>query len=74
MFWGTVVSDSCDPLDCSPPGSSVHGTLQASDLLKLLWAFDLDHLSSHTWLLLALNQEDTPTQVSHSLVLKLTYG
>ncbi|KAI4560995.1 hypothetical protein MJG53_017624 [Ovis ammon polii x Ovis aries] len=33
------------------------------------WAFDLDHLSSHTWLLLALNQEDTPTQVSHSLVL-----
>ena len=22
----------CDPLDCSPPGSSVHGTLQASTL------------------------------------------
>ena len=24
-----VVSDSCDPMDCSPPGSSVHGILQA---------------------------------------------
>ena len=23
------MSDSCDPMDCSPPGSSVHGTLQA---------------------------------------------
>ena len=25
----TVVSNSLQPLDCSPPGSSVHGTLQA---------------------------------------------
>ena len=25
----SVMSDSCDPLDCSPPGSSVHGILQA---------------------------------------------
>ena len=24
-----VMSDSCDPMDCSPPGSSVHGILQA---------------------------------------------
>ena len=23
------MSDSCDPIDCSPPGSSVHGILQA---------------------------------------------
>ena len=23
------MSDSCDPMDCSPPGSSVHGTSQA---------------------------------------------
>ena len=28
--WGTsVVSDSLQPMDCSPPGSSVHGILQA---------------------------------------------
>ena len=26
---GQVLSDSCDPTDCSPPGSSVHGILQA---------------------------------------------
>ena len=25
----SVVSDSCNPMDCSPPGSSVHGILQA---------------------------------------------
>ena len=28
-FSHQVVSDSCDPMDCSPPGSSVHGILQA---------------------------------------------
>ena len=22
---GFIMSDSCDPVDCSPPGSSVHG-------------------------------------------------
>ena len=27
--WKSVVSDSCDPMDCSPPGSSVRGILQA---------------------------------------------
>ena len=25
QFSPSVVSDSCDPMDCSPPGSSVHG-------------------------------------------------
>ena len=28
-FSRQVVSESCDPVDCSPPGSSVHGILQA---------------------------------------------
>ena len=28
-FSHSVVSNSCDPMDCSPPGSSVHGILQA---------------------------------------------
>ena len=27
--WLQVMSDSWDPMDCSPPGSSVHGILQA---------------------------------------------
>ena len=26
------MSDSCDPMDCSPPDSSVHGILQAGIL------------------------------------------
>ena len=28
-FTHSVMSDSCDPMDCSPPGSSVHGIFQA---------------------------------------------
>ena len=28
-FSPSVVSNSCDPMDCSPPGSSVHGIFQA---------------------------------------------
>ena len=28
-FNHSVVSDCCDAMDCSPPGSSVHGILQA---------------------------------------------
>ena len=28
-FSHSVVSDSCDPMDCSPPGSSVQGVSQA---------------------------------------------
>ena len=28
----SVVSNSCDPVDCSPPGSSAHGILQARRL------------------------------------------
>ena len=28
-FSRLVVSDSCDPVDCSPPGFSVHGNSQA---------------------------------------------
>ena len=29
LLSGSVVSDSSDPMDCSPPGSSIHGILQA---------------------------------------------
>ena len=32
MFLFMGMSDSCDPMDCSLPGSSVHGILQASIL------------------------------------------
>ena len=36
VFGGVLVTQSCptlcDPMDCSPPGSSVHGILQAGIL------------------------------------------
>ena len=32
LFSGSVMSDSCDPVDRSPPGSPVHGVLQARTL------------------------------------------
>ena len=31
-FSHSVMSDSCDSMDCTPPGSSVHGISQASIL------------------------------------------
>ena len=31
----SVMSNSCDPMDCSPPGSSVHGILQAGILERV---------------------------------------
>ena len=40
-----VMSDSCDPMDCSPPGSSVHGILQARVLEWVAISFP-DHRSS----------------------------
>ena len=33
------MSDSCDPMDCSLPGSSVHGILQASILVWVAISF-----------------------------------
>ena len=35
----SVVSDSCDPMDCSPPGSSIHGILRARILEWLASSF-----------------------------------
>ena len=32
LLLAAVVSDSCDPMDCSPPGFSVNGILQARRL------------------------------------------
>ena len=49
----SVVSDFCDPLDCSPPGSSVRGIFQARILewvavsysRRSSWPRDLTHIS-----------------------------
>ena len=35
----SAMSNSCDPMDCSPPGSSVHGTLQAGILERVAIPF-----------------------------------
>ena len=32
VLWGSHLGSLCDPMDCSPPGSSVHGILQARTL------------------------------------------
>ena len=34
----------CDPMDSSPPGSPIHGTLQASTLEWVAISFSLNHL------------------------------
>ena len=34
-----VISNLCDPMDCSPPGSSVHGILQARTLEWVAFPF-----------------------------------
>ena len=36
----SAVSDSCDPMDCSLPGSSVHGIFQAR-ILELVAMYSL---------------------------------
>ena len=35
----SVMSDSCDPKDCSPPGFSVHEILQANILQRVAIPF-----------------------------------
>ena len=45
MMWScSVISSStlCDPMDCSPPGSSVHGMLQARVLEGVAICFSND--------------------------------
>ena len=43
-FSHKVVSDSCDPMNCSLPGSSVHGILQARILEWVPISFFISHL------------------------------
>ena len=49
------MSDSCNPMNCSPPGSSVHGLLQAR-ILEWVAIFS----SRAFYLDLPLNKEDIP--------------
>ena len=55
----SVVSDSCDPMDCSLPGPSVQGFLQT----KIL-----------QWVAMAFFQEIFPTQGSNPHLLRWQAG
>ena len=37
--WSRSVVSDCDPVDCSPPGSSIHGILQARILEQVAISF-----------------------------------
>ena len=51
MWWFShkVVSDSCDPMDCSPPGSSVHGIFQARILEWIAISFSRGSSKPRNW-------------------------
>ena len=48
-FSHSVVSDSCDPMDCSPPVSSVHGILQARILEWVAISFSTGSSQPKDW-------------------------
>ena len=47
----SVVSNSCDPMDCSPPGSSIHGIFQAKLLewVAIFSSIGLSRPRDRTW-------------------------
>ena len=49
----SVVSDSCDPTDCSPPGSSGHGIFQARILESVAISFSRGSSWLRDWTLVS---------------------
>ena len=51
MRWLDGITDSMDPLDCSPPGFSVHGVFQARILERVAISFSraMDMSFSKRW-------------------------
>ena len=49
LFSCQVMSDSCDPMDCSPPGSSVHGISQARILEWVAISFSRGSSRPRDW-------------------------
>ena len=69
-FSHQVVSDSCDPMDCSPPGSSVHGIFPGKnswewnhpcllqkdyDLINIATSLCCEHVCFWSWTITVLN-------------------
>ena len=48
-FSSSVMSDSCDPMDCSRPGSSVHGIFQARILEWIAISFSRGSSRPRNW-------------------------
>ena len=73
MWWFScyVLSDSYDPIECSPPGSSVHGISQARILewVAILsfrgssLARDQTHISCIAQILLPLSHQGSPLMI-----------
>ena len=68
------MSDSCNPMDCSPPGSSVHGSLQPRALEWVAMPFSRGSLGprDRTWvscigkqILYRLHHQESPTINPH---------
>ena len=63
------VAQSCptlsDPMDCSPPGSSVHGIFQSRDLEWVAIAFSCIPFSNYLWLVFLF------TKLSYQLVIPI---
>ena len=69
----------CDPMDCSPPGSSVHGILQARILEWVAipfsrsssWPRDWTWVLDHKWILyrLSYREEDPVNKIKYFLIL-----
>ena len=49
LFSRSVMSDSCDPRDCHPPGSSVHGIFQAWTLEWVAISFSRGSSQPRDW-------------------------
>ena len=65
----SVVSDSCDPMDCSPPGSSVHGIFQTRVLEWVAIAFSQASLSiTNSWSLLKLMSIESVMPSNHLIL------
>ena len=57
------MSDSCDPMDCSLPGSSVHGILQARILEWVAISFSRGSSQPRNWTQSpALQADSLPTE------------
>ena len=78
----SVMSDSCNPMDCSPPGSSVHGILQARILEWVAISFsrrssqpkDRTRVSSVAgWFFTIWATQEAPTQPNKKINVKLTH-